>query len=946
MRVKKSLVVWLLIIIVGIFAFPSSAQTATPTNTPTNTPSPTPTASPTPQLVTFLVPGIPGLHHHAATGVNFYVTLIRGTPSGSELGSTNSELEFSIITSESIYLTSMIAHTRSAANSRLVGRSWTYDMDNNGVNVDSGDHDYPQVWTGAQNTVGSTGTLGVSVTADIDNLTFDYFYMSMTADNDMPLDGYVGLRFMEITYLWTPSPPSTSGFFKPLVNADSDTGLINNSLNFNPSTLEYSEYSTARVHAATSGYISLIERLTSDTCDQYVGQTSYWFYSNDDNGHCHFGHPTDDEYALIGIDTGQIDAYAVTLTAGDYSFIYIIDRPITGLDIGSEVSAGCVLGNVAKIRTAFSGQAVKGLTTVSVFADTSHIDGTFLFDLEPSTIAPYCADEPERPYDPTYCINDDPYLESIGSWRKSSGGFWMQGGGILLEGDTYISQLLNLELPKDYQVAVGLINDGDSGIQGGTLVIQLGQAEITHQLFYGDQQQTLVLNADNPAPDGGDFHTLKITNDYITPFLVNFICVKSTDEGEEIPPSPTRCYLINYDLDQQSDEWNVTGTFVWPDGEIRLATGATLSQETTLPEGDYTVLVSVGLYYGPGFSYEDEEGGVDISIGWDGSSYALNQAKYQDLAGFNNKLVEGDFSVSAETTDDFEMSFALSSPAPTGVLGIVIRSICITASEDSGGIFDLDCGIIAAPQDSSFGAWVSWLWGNQNKFFRCELIVLLNKMYKLIYDSYKVFIWSVRYWIEFGNAAIYWLSSDVVGWLNGHFANMSLSNEGAVSTPSCDNLWCTIVSLFDVLNNLVEEISGLISQIVESVVVPILEFLLYWLNLVFILFMDVILAILNLFFIIIEIIIELIFASASWMEAIASAWNDAPPIVLPGMWDCVNNPTDNYVCWMFWAAENTIFSGTYGALIIPLFVSLAYIMIAIGWVKRFRQAAIEVGELL
>jgi hypothetical protein len=50
------------------------------------------------------------------------------------------------------------------------------------------------------------------------------------------------------------------------------------------------------------------------------------------------------------------------------------------------------------------------------------------------------------------------------------------------------------------------------------------------------------------------------------------------------------------------------------------------------------------------------------------------------------------------------------------------------------------------------------------------------------------------------------------------------------------------------------------------------------------------------------------------------------------------------VCWILWMLENTLFAGVAGSAIIPLAVSLGYIVFGIHAVKRIAKTIKEMGN--
>src|SRR6185369_219145 len=89
-----------------------------------------------------------------------------------------------------------------------------------------------------------------------------------------------------------------------------------------------------------------------------------------------------------------------------------------------------------------------------------------------------------------------------------------------------------------------------------------------------------------------------------------------------------------------------------------------------------------------------------------------------------------------ETTDAGDM----------GVQGIQITDACLSTVD--GGPFpgqggdgapppiNADCTYVSRPQNNDPAAWLQWHWAKSEQFYKCDLMVLLNKMYTLGKQSY------------------------------------------------------------------------------------------------------------------------------------------------------------------------------------------------------------------
>lgn len=686
---------------------------------------------------------------------------------------------------------------------------------------------------------------------------------------------------------------STPELIKPLSTPDEEIPLTTNSGNPNVSTLAFSNTNYAYVHAPDDGYVSFLRPIINDDCDNDLGTVEelfgFWEF------HCNFVKPNGDYRAFRDVETGYPDAYIVGIQTSDYIFHYYLDSPISGaLSVGDSITDGCVLGSVAVLRSANVNPTGDGLAAVSVFESGSQIDATSYFTVEPTGNTP-CIDENETDYNDSSCLNFDPFLQDESVWSLSGVYGFVPYGGVNTATGVEISQVLNLDNTLNPTITIGFKTDSailQEGELAGNLLLSIGDAQKTISLTSQYTSQTISYVTTSPNPDIGDFFTASVKNIGSHPVFIEFICISHGATSN--PDSMQYCYFDDYSLQDKDNSWtvNATGFYLWEDGEIRL--NGDISQALTLPAGDYTITAEVGLYHTSSYDHNPTTENLSLNFTFDTINNDLTPyVLYSGLEYNNSYFISSDFTLASETTGT--ATLATQFDAYTGVLGVVIRSVCIKSQ--NAPPFTESCGQVAKPLDDSFGAWIEYQWNNQNNFFQCDLMILLNQMYDLGEDFYNVSTWSIRWNMAFLDYGLYWFDNEFVGWMNGHFANMTASGQTGGQEASCDNIWCFLTETF--------------ISTMENVFKPIVDTFLGYVDLVFTWVLGLIQQLLNLLF---SILVEMIERGFFGLNLTTSLWNiyqAASPIAPPGLPDCTMlTPDDHLWCAGIWTLDNTFYART------------------------------------
>jgi hypothetical protein len=243
---------------------------------------------------------------------------------------------------------------------------------------------------------------------------------------------------------------------------------------------------------------------------------------------------------------------------------------------------------------------------------------------------------------------------------------------------------------------------------------------------------------------------------------------------------------------------------------------------------------------------------------------------------------------------------------------------------------------------------IGWHWHKSEQFFQCDLMQMLNDMYDLGQDSYRRAGWSIR-WNQ-NTALMYadWLSSDVIFWLNGHFANMANGRQTFVEVnaegDTCNNLFCMVESFFGAGVSIFDGLADLLHDVLDQVLAPIVDLLSTIIGDTVSFIFSLLDALVAVAVLLIGEILKLFGRAGDLLGLIISAWNNSTPETIPGIPTCSTNPQGQGFCIAIWMMDNTVFSGP-GELIVPMLIGYGTILLILSTIGDIKKTLIEAGRV-
>jgi hypothetical protein len=769
-----------------------------------------------------------------------------------------------------------------------------------------------------------------------------------------------------------PSPCETATYVRPLDASHLDQLVVNpNALATEADNAVFatSVAPGASVFAAADGVITEMRILDPETdCDINFNRADIPLYSFPcmllipDSSTPYFpdgGRP----------DTTGANVWLVRLFANDgREFTYFVEAADYYLTEGQEVAAGCILGKTFRIEDGQTPPVYEdepGLTIVAVRESGMIIESLDLFTVEPDETTA-CNVDPEN----ANCMGNV-QLNDPAEWESSSGVIWNEPGYTLLGGfDAHLRTSMNLDPAQKPEL---IVRARATGGGNGNVTLTLGQTTQAMSLSEGAGFTDLIIAGDEHLPDG-TFYTVRILNDGTSNIDVQSVCVQFTDDGEgneiENPdPPPPPCIFSNNSFNDGTTGWSVSSTEPGP-GELRVATGGTFAQNITVPAGTYDLTVVASIWHYNSFVPDDEDtDDVEIEYDFGAGNVTLDTHTYGEFIQSNNVIVfSTSLVVASDTTDDFIFEVTLNSPA-TGVRGLAIRSACIgdegageggggDGSGDGDGIFTPNCsGAIATPTGNDISSWLGWHWAQSNKFFRCELIILLNDMYRFFQKSWITTTWSIRWSQAATVKTVNWFGRDFVGWLGGHLSNIAIGQVTTITSgeEQCGNVFCLLESFVTGFSDVVTTLLNGIRDIMEDVIGGLFNLLSTALNAIISILQQLLGFILSTLGLIVGIAVDLVglliqLASTAaelfqlLIQAVVrliTAWTNAVPAdVIPS---CDFDQTSAR-CMFFYIAERTVFTES-GTLFMPAAAGGVYLSLFVWVINRLRRALMDLGVL-
>jgi hypothetical protein len=752
----------------------------------------------------------------------------------------------------------------------------------------------------------------------------------------------------------TPTP-IPDGYYRPLLEGDMTWTRFTND---DQATINFSWMAGKPVHAAFDAIVTDIKYAQAADCDVYLGRDSLF-----DLEPCVIADPEDGshQFDVQGTwfnateDSYLRDVALVTIASedNDLEITYFLNNPELYVSLGDDITEGCVLGKTSPLMDESIGVTALAAREMST-GNTAFITDDLVN--EPSTSAAACgAASAETDFDISQCLNLDPTLTDIGQWTSSDPLEYLDPGVILSRDSAYIGstsdnagqlkQVLNLDADRIPEVIISAKAYGFDG----KFTVKLGD-EITEFDISAYTDTFQIVTAPGGAADIGGFWTLEITAAGIGGIAINFVCVRhSVEEDGETPIDPPvigdlACSLANFSFSDTGTVWEFSGgaTYHWHLGELRIEDG-TFEQNLSLPAGTYSITAQIGLYKTIGYSF-GTSGTISLEYDYGALSDTIGSTTaYSSFQIINEIEVSDTFTLVSSENTTITFTPVISNPG-SGAQGVTVRSICIQpTTPGTPPIFQETCEVIAAPQDNGFGDWTAWLWAKLNQFFKCDLMRLLNAMFDLNKKFFTTFGWTMRWWMTYADLFNQWLANKFIGWLGGHMRNIqpaSVSTQG-----NCNSVWCLGEALVNGITSVLSRLFDSLDLIIREILSPIIDLLLWMLTGIFTLLMDLILALIALFFLFLGQVINLFFLAKDLLLAIVTSWNTSTPTALPGLWDCTDMVNVHPACWILWMLENTLFAGP-GSAIIPVTVSLGYIVLAINMVRRIMKMVQDVGNSL
>lgn len=733
-----------------------------------------------------------------------------------------------------------------------------------------------------------------------------------------------------------------------------------------------------------------------------------------------------------GYKLDLVEAYKVVVNVGDIYLTYLVYNAPAFIEESQEIGEGCVIGETIQllnptnaeltaINLAISiGAAVNGdfslsgtigitvelrslLTNNGLVAELLQLGDNTPIPLYPSLTRYSTNDNPCMVTDPRFinCLETDPTLHDPGEWTVQGSVIFDNPGFSLLSSNALIKEVMALESDVEYGLSVDIqVIDPDPRVE-----LKLGATVESHTILDSPGSiVTVSIESDIHLADLTDFWTVRVRNLSGAAFKVLSICVSAG----EIAGQPTACYFSNPSFDQGYTNWDVSEGVGQRDGSITVPSDDTFAQEATLPADEpdtvFQLYVVVYIWTEPGvtISRTDFESTVHLEY-----TFPDDMADPVTLAGPSSgeTTTFSEFALAAERTgvtigtvsfqgfitidEDTTGTITITPTIDTeveGVLGVGIDRAClrgdfgIDQGDDDGG----SCQAVTRPQDQLLSSWTVWLWRQFDRFFQCDLMIVLRQIRNTVTEIYRLTGWSIRYWKAAYFYNVQWLSTDLFPWMNGQFSNMAKGSQSTfyINNESGANLWDFLVALLNntlgplinglasIINTLMVQLAGLLSgllnfaglvlSLIANLLMMLLQSITNLLTVIISGLINIILFILFALFSIVQLLISGIFtliftllvlifgllgSIINLFLAIVTGWQTATPIPIPGLPTCETDPTTNYLCVPIYILNNTLFdpSGV-GSLLITLIVGYGSFEMILWVIGEIRGVIMEATQ--
>lgn len=792
------------------------------------------------------------------------------------------------------------------------------------------------------------------------------------------------------------NPFSDTGLYEPLAEIDPEFGIwdyanlppiTNPAFVGDPSGFSYPDENLViamsqdigdLVYAVAPGEVLYVQRLTRDE-DCFLRLFIRCYLSIDV---MRFQEAY--EHGMLAYFVNLSSIYKVGVSYGGTNIIeYFVEDAPRYVSIGLQIDAGCILGKTTELVGSgviddLSFDTGLGIQLDFIDPEVFTRGAAFLRMLDENGDTVQLLPLLTEPVDPGAACNADPALAAcIGDpelnkselWETQGSVQWIPGGGAVLRRASSIKLSgLNLNPAIAYSLTVTVKRVGDTG----SITLRLGTTNLTNIALTLPTDQ-YEIPADIHTADQSPLYSAQITNTGQNSIEVLSFCVTDGTPNQR----PNTCYFVNYSFDDGISRWTVSGAVVpgFSGGEIVMPDGSTISQNVRLyPDGsgthNYELYVIAKLVGGSDadmtstaqflYQFPSSEAWTAISSPADTDSYAFglfhqwpNQEVLFSIQVPISSLTEGTFSIGYEETRGFE--------AP----GIVtVKEVCLNDPfahhpTDGGGSppFRPVCNSVSVPTTDELGEWIFYHWSQLDRFFQCDLMVVLNRIFATAYATYEFIQWQTLYWQAVASGATNWATKDMIYWVGGHFANIANGRTTTIIQQpgggTCNDIGCIISQIIALLGDIVNRIVGPIVDAIGNVVLifgdvidilgDIVDALLNLLNAAFSLMFTAVTGLLTLIFGLITVILSFFSNFIITLESLATAINSASPRPIPGVPQCQLDPQSSAFCAILWALENTIFSGE-GALFIPLIIGAMSIHLLLWSVSFIKRNLTKIGD--
>lgn len=753
----------------------------------------------------------------------------------------------------------------------------------------------------------------------------------------------------------------------------------------------------APVYSAAAGTVLSVRKQTAADCNanapDIINEAMQVALGNA-NCYITIPKPVANETFDLVYKTNIANSYIVDVTYGDDPLTvlrYVVNNAPEYISTGMVISAGCILGEVVQLLnltateldslsiSSLGGQGDVGLsfglrslnteigvvTMAAANMELPELD--FLYHIYPGLVN-YAQFDDACNKDPEYadCLGDAT-LSHPNQWTSTGSVAWSSPGVRLGPGGS-ISAQYNLDGAQQYSMTVIAKVVGTTA--SSELNLQLGQTTVNSTVLgYAATELPHVISSHFPIPDSGSFYTVSVQNTGTEFIEISSICVTSAANSNGL----SACYFSNHSFDFGGSSWTFSGS-VPETGVMKLFWDDTLSANVDITPpiggGTYTLRVNTSLWrtfffdwtnYTP---YITPQPNVQMQYEWPGGSgyismpavhTNLTEVAFWEFALLGGSVItfETEINVAAPINGIFSLKPIVDDPSDGNAPGLQIFDVCLSGytPPDQGAVgpsnpFNPRCSAVTPPSGDAIGDWIYWHLSNLDQFFQCDLMVLLNRMYKTMIEAYETFGWSIRYsqsvWID----VVDWLGDDLFPWLEGHFNNMARGNVITInSTEQCGNIFCAFTILVEQIGQAIQSSFDAFNLIITELLSPIIDSLLPLMFSAIALLITIISQIINVGFGLLNMFLGVIANLITYTNIIFGAWNNSVPLAIPGLPLCGVDPQGDALCITLWMMENTIFSGI-GALIIPLIIGFGSIMLILWGFGELRGAVTEANEAI